>query len=403
MYDVIVAGARVAGSPAAMLLAGAGYRVLMVERGTFPKDTLSTLYIHQPGIALLDQWGVLADVVATGCPPLDKVSYTHGGMRVEGTSWPVGGRRTSYAPRRFLLDSILARAAVDAGVEFRENCSVTDLVFDGDRVVGVRLNAGGGAEVVERARLGVGADGMRSTVAAKVGAPYEIEARTLSCCYYSYWSGLPAEFRLYQTPGNWVGTVPTNDGAALVAAYFPQERFADIKGDGLKALLACVARTAPEVRAEMDDGSQVERLFGTGSQLNFFRRAAGPGWALIGDAGHHKDSITARGITDAFLQAQLLADRIGDGLRDPDRLRRSLEEFAARRTEMLLPDYKSTLRTAELNPPAHHLELLRAVATSRELADRYFSTLSGACPVDEFITPEILDLMDEMSEMSEVS
>lgn len=396
MYDVMVVGARCAGSPAALLLARAGYRVLMVERSTFPKDTLSTLYIHQPGVALLDRWGVLPDVVATGCPPLDKATYTTGDIRVEGASWPVGGQQAAYAPRRFLLDQILARAAVDAGAELRENCSVSDLVFEDGRVVGARISSGGGPATVERARLVIGADGMRSTVAAKAGAPHEVEAPTLTCCYYSYWSGLPAQFRLYQSPGSWVGTVPTNDGATLVAAYFPQGAFADIKGDGLRALLDSVERTAPEVRAQMAGGEQVERLFGTGNQLNFFRKAAGPGWALIGDAGHHKDSITARGITDAFLQAQLLVDHVADGLQDPERLDKALGEFAAERTEMLVPDYKSTLKTAELNPPEHHLEMLRAIATSSELSDRYFSTLSGACPIEEFVTPELLDLLDEM-------
>ncbi|MEU5646728.1 NAD(P)/FAD-dependent oxidoreductase [Streptomyces milbemycinicus] len=401
MYDVIVVGGRCAGSPTAMLLARAGYRVLMAERSKFPKDKLSTLYIHQPGVALLGRWGVLPQIVETGCPPLDKVTYTMSDIRIEGVSWPVDGQHAAYAPRRFLLDQILARAAVDAGVEFRENCSVADLVFDGERVVGVRLGTGNGAESVERARLVVGADGMRSTVATKVRAPYEREDRTLTCCYYSYWSNLSTAFRLYQIPGSWVGTVPTNDGATLVAAYFPQERFADIKGDGLRALLDCVERTAPEVHAEMANGPRAERLFGTGGQLNFFRRAAGPGWVLIGDSGHHKDSITARGITDAFRQAQLLADCIGDGLQEPDRLDKALEGFAARRTEMLVPDYKSTLATAELNPPAHHLELLRAISTSRPLCDRYLSTLSGSCPIDEFITPEVLDLIDEMTAVAE--
>lgn len=402
MYDVIVVGARVAGSPTAMLLARAGYRVLMVERSAFPKETLSTLYIHQPGIALLSKWGVLPDVVATGCPPLDRAAYTYAGVRIEGSSWPVEGQQASYAPRRFLLDTILTKAAVDAGVEFRDNCSVTDVVLEDDRVVGVRLKPSEGSEVVERARLVVGADGMRSTVAAKVKAPYEIEDPTLTCCYYSYWEGLPTRFRLYQSRGSWVGTVPTNDGATLVAAYFPQARFAEVKGDGLAALLDTVRHTAPEVRAEMDAGTQVERLFGTGNQLNFFRRAAGPGWALVGDASHHKDSITARGITDAFIQAQLLVDRIGDTLQDPDRLRKSLDEFAAQRTETLIPDYKSTLKTAELNPPGHHLDLLRAAATSGELSDRYFSALSGACPVNEFLTPELLDLMEEMREIRDL-
>ncbi|WP_309234335.1 NAD(P)/FAD-dependent oxidoreductase [Streptomyces lunaelactis] len=389
-------GARVAGAPAAMLLARAGYRVLMLERARFPKDTLSTLYIHQPGVAQLNRWGVLPDVVSTGAPALDKVRYTIDDFRLEGCSWPADGISAAYAPRRHLLDSILVNAAVDAGVEFRDNCSVNDLVFEDDRVVGVRTGSvrGGGGDV-ERARLVIGADGMRSTVAAKLQAPLVVEDPAFTCAYYSYWSDLPAEFRLFEAPGNWVGTVPTNDGATLVAGYFPQSEFGNIRGDALNALLDCVARTAPEVREQMAGGRQLERVHGTGDQRNFFRQAAGPGWALIGDAGHHKDSITARGITDGFFQSQLLVDCIGDGLQDPERLQSALERFAVQRTEALMPYYRSTLKTARLAAPAHQVDMLRAISTSPEISDRYFSTMSGVCPVDEFLTPELLELMAE--------
>ncbi|AXK33498.1 NAD(P)/FAD-dependent oxidoreductase [Streptomyces armeniacus] len=403
MYDVIVVGARCAGSPAAMLLARAGYRVLLVDRARFPKDTLSTLYIHQPGVALLDRWGVLPQVVGTGCPPIDKARFTLGDIRLEGCSWPAGdGLRAAYGPRRRLLDAILVESAVAAGAEFRESCSMQGLVHDDDgRVIGVRLGSAARGAAVEYAPLVIGADGMRSTVAAEAGAATEIEDPTVSCAYYSYWSDLPPQFRLYERPGGWVGTVPTNDGATLVAGYFPQERFAAIRGDALAALLDNVARTAPDLREEMAGGRQLERLYGTGDQRNFFRTAAGPGWALIGDAGHHKDSITARGITDAFIQAQLLTDRIGglgDALRDPARLDAALERFAAERSEVLLPDYRSTLKTARLDPRPHEREMLRAVATSPELTDRYFSTLSGVCPIDEFVTPELLDLMEQQEQ-----
>ncbi len=169
-----------------------------------------------------------------------------------------------------------------------------------------------------------------------------------------------------------------------------------MRGDALNALLTNVEKTAPELREEMASGARLERVYGTGDQRNFFRQAAGPGWALIGDAGHHKDSITARGITDGFFQAQLLADCIGDGLHDPDRLRAALHAFAEQRLEALMPEYHATLKTARLDPPPHHVDLLRAIATSGDLTDRYFSTLSGVCPIDEFVTPELLDLMEEM-------
>ncbi|MFI6579570.1 NAD(P)/FAD-dependent oxidoreductase [Embleya sp. NPDC050493] len=391
-YDVVVVGARVAGSPTAMHFARAGYRVLLLERGRFPRDTLSTLLIHQPGVALLKRWNVLPGVVATGCPPIDRVSYTVANVRLDGSSWAVDGVRTAFAPRRYLLDSLLAQAAVDAGAEFRDESTVLDLTFDGDRVTGVRVRSGR-TEYTVRAGLVVGADGMRSTVAAKVGAPIEIEDPKLTCAYYTYWSDLPQRFRLHEAPGSWVGTIPTNDGATLVGAYFPQNRFGQLRGDGLGALLTAVQQTAPELREQMAGGRALERLYGTGDQLNFFRRAAGPGWVLVGDAGHHKDSITARGITDAFRQVQLLVDCVGDGLHDPRRLAHALGRFAAERDDMLVTDYRNTLKTAALAAGKHQIELLRVIAGSTELTDRYFSAMSGACPADEFVTPELLDLL----------
>ncbi|WP_221351124.1 NAD(P)/FAD-dependent oxidoreductase [Streptomyces beigongshangae] len=391
-YDVIVVGARVAGSPTAMLLARIGYRVLLLERARFPRDTLSTLLIHQPGGALLKRWGVLPEVVATGCPPIDRVSYTVADVRLEGCSWAVDGVRTAFAPRRYLLDPVLVQAAVDSGAEFRDESTVLDLVFDGDRVTGVRVRTGG-TEYTVRAPLVVGADGMRSTVAARVGAPFETEEPKLTCAFYTYWSDLPQRFRLHEAPGSWVGTIPTNGGATLVGAYFPQHRFGQLRGHGLEALLSAVEHTAPELREEMVGGRMLERLHGTGDQRNFFRRAAGPGWVLVGDAGHHKDSITARGITDAFRQVQLLVDCIGDGVHEPQRLSDALSRFAALRHDMLVTDYRNTLATAALAAGKHQIELLRAIGSSAELTDRYFSAMSGACPADEFVTPELLDLM----------
>lgn len=394
MYDVIVVGARAAGSPAAMLFSRLGYRVLLLERTRFPKDTLSTLYLHQPAVALLERWDVLRAVVATGCPPIDLVRYVTNGLTLEGCSWPVDGCRSAYAPRRYLLDSILAEAAASAGAEFRENCGVRGLVFDDDRVVGVRVGGLGDSEIVERARLVVGADGMRSTVATAVGASVIHEDPTATCAYYSYWSDLPAGFELYDEPGHRVGLIPTNDDLTLVASYLPQTQFHRIRHDPMAAFSTGIEQAAPEVRERMAAGRRTDRLFGTGDQRNFFRRATGPGWALIGDAGHHKDSITARGITDAFLQADLLVDCIGDQLHDPVGLRQALDRFATRRDELLMPEYRNTVEAARLAPPEHRMTMLRAIATDRDLLDRFFSTWSGACSIDDFVTPELLDLVE---------
>ncbi|SOD65755.1 Dehydrogenase (flavoprotein) [Streptomyces zhaozhouensis] len=392
-FDAIVVGARCAGSPTAMLLARAGYRVLLLDRAEFPSDTLSTHLIHQPGVAALARWGLLGRVVDSGCPPLGRVTYQVGDVRLTGGGRGVEGQRAGYAPRRFLLDPILLEGAVEAGVEFRGRCTVTDLLRDEDgRVVGVAGTHRGKA-FRERARLVVGADGMRSKVAALVDAPFTSQKPTLTCAYYSYWEDVPACLELYERPGAWVAAVPTNAGATLVLAYFPQERFDEVRRDAETAYTEQIRSTAPELFARLTGKRQVERLRGTGDQRNFFRRATGPGWALVGDAGHHKDSITARGISDAFFQAESLARHIGEGLADPARLASALDAYAADRDATLTSGFEATLGVARLEVHEERLSLLRAIRQDEELTSIYFDLVAGVGSSESLYTPRLMALL----------
>jgi flavin-dependent dehydrogenase len=393
MYDLIVIGARCAGSPAAMLFARQGYRVLLLEKVRFPLDTLSSHYIHQPGVALLDRWGLLDELRDTGCPPINQESYEGPGVRLDGFSLPVDGHRTTYAPRRFVLDPILAGGAVASGVEFRESCAVTDLVFEDDRVVGVRYTTPGGAKTTDRARLVVGADGMRSLVARKVGAPKVVEHSRMTCVYYSYWAGVPSHFELYERPGRWIAVIPTNDDLTLIMTYFPQSEFPDVRTAVEAAYLEAVRTTAPELHERMLAGRRVEQLYGTGHQENFFRKAYGPGWVLLGDAVHHKDSITARGITDAFVQARSLTEHIGERLHDDAMLGAALRRYENDLNNVFLNFYQGVLNVAELKPEGR-TEMLRNLVGHQELIDRYFSTVSGACSFDDFYNAELLAVLD---------
>ncbi len=394
MYDVVVIGARCAGSPAAMLFARRGYRVLLLEKARFPHDTLSSHYIHQPGVALLNRWGLLEKLVKAGCQPIDHQSYEALGVRVSGFSLPVDGLRTTYAPRRFVLDPILAEGAVESGVDFREACAVNDLVHENDRVVGVRYTTPDGTEATERARLVVGADGMRSLVARKVGAQNTVEHSRMTCTYYSYWTGVPGHFELYERPGRWVGVIPTNDDRTLIMAYFPQSEFAKVRTAVEPAFLEAVRSTAPQLHERLSAGERVEPLYGTGRQENFFREACGPGWVLVGDAVHHKDSITARGITDAFLQAQSLTEHVGDRLHDETALDRALKRYENDLTDKFLDHYRGALNVAELKP-GRLTEMLQKLVGHQSLIDRYFSTLSGACSIDDFYNDELLAVLGQ--------
>lgn len=394
MYDVIVVGARCAGSPTAMLFARAGYRVLLLDRATFPADTLSTLYIQQPGVTRLARWGLLDAIVASGAPALDMVVYELGDVRLEGcANGPDGKPQPAYAPRRFILDDILAAGAQEAGAEFREGCAVTDLVWDGDRVTGVTFTAADGTVVTEHARLVVGADGMRSVVADLVGAPNTIEHPRLTCAYYTFWDGPQTHFELYEGPTGWVSAVPTNS-VVLISAYFPQHEFEAVRGNAYERYVDNVRVNAPALYEQMRVAERTERLYGTGDQRNFFRQPAGNGWALVGDAGHHKDSITARGIGDAFLQAELLVDHVGEGLHDDTLLQKGLQAFSADRDRLLMDGYKATLVVAQAEAQDKRRALLRAVGTSADLTQRYFDTVAGVRPVEELYTPELLAAMN---------
>ena len=131
--------------------------VLVVDRSTFPSDTLSTHVVHPPAIAALHRWGLLDRVVASGCPPLATYSFDFGPITISGSPGtpdsPVG-----YCPRRTVLDKILVDGAAEAGAEVREGFTVKEILIEDGRVVGVRGHEQGGPDVTERADVVVGAD-----------------------------------------------------------------------------------------------------------------------------------------------------------------------------------------------------------------------------------------------------
>ena len=192
-YDAIVVGARCAGSPTAMLLARKGYRVLLLDKATFPSDTMSTHLVHPPGVAALERWGLLERLEATGCPPVETYSFDFGPLTIAGSPQPIDGIAHGYCPRRTVLDKLLVDAAVEAGAELREGFTVDEILADDGTVTGIRGHEKGGAHVTERARVVIGADGKHSLVAKAVKPEQYDERPSHLAMYYAYWSGLPVE------------------------------------------------------------------------------------------------------------------------------------------------------------------------------------------------------------------
>jgi flavin-dependent dehydrogenase len=193
MYDAIVVGARCAGSPTAMLLARQGYRVLLVDRAEFPSDTVSTHVAQAPAVAALQRWGLLEEVIASGAPAIDTYSFDFGPVTITGTPRPVDGFSSAYAPRRTVLDKILVDAAVRAGVELRERFSVEECIAEDGTVTGIRGHDHGGASIIERARVVIGADGRNSELARTLRAPRYAHKPKAQWSYYTYFRDLPVD------------------------------------------------------------------------------------------------------------------------------------------------------------------------------------------------------------------
>jgi flavin-dependent dehydrogenase len=388
VYDAIVVGARCAGSPTAMLLARKGYRVLLVDRAEFPSDTLSVHYIHQPGAASLQQWGLLDAVKRSNCPPVRTQRFDVGPFALVGAPPPADGVADGYAPRRTVLDKILVDAAVAAGAELRERFSVEDVVIEDGRVAGIRGRAAGGASVVEKARIVIGADGLHSRVAKAVGAAsYEVQPKR-TCAYYSYWSGLPVDgVELYPRPGRLISAGATNDAQTLVIVYWPKELFHDVRSDIEGTFLAAID-LVPDLAERLRAGERAEHFRGTGDLPFYLRKPYGPGWALVGDAGYHKDPITAQGITDAFRDADLLAQAIDDGLSGACSLDDALAQYERLRNEAVMPISEFTQEIAALEPPTPDMEtLFAALYDDEEQTGRFLGTVAGTVPIAEFFAP----------------
>ncbi len=398
MYDVIVVGARVAGSPTAMLLARKGYRVLLLDKATFPSETLSTHMITVAGSAQLRRWGLLEQVEATNCPPvknivLDLLFDDYGAFTLTGFPPPIDGDFAAiYAPKRIVLDKILIDAAAAAGAEVRENFIVKEILMEGERVTGVRGSTPGGQMVTETAHLVVGADGMRSLVARSVAAPMYHTVPPESCGYYTYWSDVPLKgLEFYPRPGRTIIAFPTNDNQSAIFMEWPNREFPVFKANLEANYRKTIDEVAPDLAERVHAGKLAHRFMGTADLPNFFRKPYGPGWALVGDAGVHKDPITAQGITDAFRDSELLSQAIDAGFSGRQPLDEALAGYEQKRNEVLMPIYDFIVEHATLEPFAPEFQqVLAAMRGNQDAINRFFGVIQNTITWEEFFSPENL-------------
>ena len=347
-YDTIVVVARCAGSPTAMLLSLKGHEVLLLDRATFPSDTISTHLLHPPGVAILKRWGLLDRVVATGCPAIHTYAFDLGPFVLRGNP----GTEESpfaYAPRRTVLDKLLVDAASDAGAEVREEFTVEEVVIEDGRVTGIRGHGKNGATVTEKARVVVGADGLHSLVSRTVNPESYHERPPLMASYYTYWSGLPMNggFEAYDRGDRGWAAWPTNDELTLVIVGWPYAQFEENRKDFERHYLEAFER-APAFRDRIRAAKREERFVGM-AVPNYFRKPYGPGWALVGDAGYNKDFITSQGIMDAFHDAELCVDALDKSFSGARPFLDAMAEYHRMRDARVKPMYEFTCQLATLD------------------------------------------------------
>jgi flavin-dependent dehydrogenase len=349
-----------------MLLAAGGHDVLLLDRADFPSDTLSTHALARTGMVQLQRWGLLGAVLDSGAPPIREVVF-HSSLGV--TARRVKDRHGIdhlIAPRRHILDPILQQAAVARGARLRTGVTVEDVRRGDDgRVVGVIGRDREGRPLNVTARVVVGADGLRSRIARVVGASIIERQPSSGATHYAYYTGPWPAMEYFVGAGAFAGIFPTHDGEACVWVCSPDEyalahrRTAATPADAFDAM---VRATSEELAVRLQQAVRTSGVRGMLRAPNHVRQPGGPGWALVGDAGYHRDPITGHGISDAFRDAELLAEAIDLALRGVLDEATALRNYQRARDEMLREIFAITCELSRFPPADRFVELQRQLS-----------------------------------------
>jgi menaquinone-9 beta-reductase len=383
-FDVIVVGARCAGAPLATMLVRAGLHVCVVDKDRFPSDTLSTHGIQPAGVQVLERIGVL-DALLKLAPPIvrGRMVFDEDVAVIDDVIAVTGAPTLSV--RRVVLDEILANAAAEAGADVRTQTAVTGLVMDRGRVAGVTTATG---EL--RAPLVVGADGTRSAVAKMIGAQEYHPTPNGRVFVWAYYEGDPTNGEI------WFGKIgdhaylvmPTDNGLCLVAACPSIDRRDEVRADR-EAVYEAGLRGWPELDARVAGARREGRIYTMANMGGFFRTSAGPGWTLVGDAGHFKDPTPGQGIADALRQSEQLSAAIvralGGGSGTPDQILRDWWRWRdADAWEMYW--FAHDMGAAGPTPPLLR-QAQRRIAADRELIAATMRILNHDLPPSRVFTP----------------
>lgn len=318
--DVLIAGAGPAGSALAIHLARAGHRVCVVDRARFPREKACSEYLSPAAVALLTQLGVVETLVADGAQPLfgTRVIAPHGAV-LTGRFDHSGTSAQGLAIARRILDAHLVDAARRAGAEVREGCALEELIYEEGAVAGAVLRDQDGSTQVLRARLVVGADGLRSLVARRIGRRrHGAPDRLALVAHVGDVSGLDGHAEMHVSGEGYVGLNRIGQGGAAasvanVALVLPRRlapaargRVSDFFFERLERFPAVAGRVRPDL--------VVREIMVTGPFAAWSGRIVVDGALLVGDAADFFDPFTGEGIHSALSGAVLAAEVIGPAL-----------------------------------------------------------------------------------------
>ncbi len=277
-----------------------------------------------------------------------------------------------------------------AGVELQEGFVVQELCTDGERVTGIRGRMGDRKTLMEKARIVIGADGMNSFVARSCDAPKYNTKPSITSYHYSYWSGVPVDgAELYIRDRRMIIAASTNDNLVCITVVLPIEEFPAFRTNVEENFWAALD-LVPELAERLRAGKREEPFYGTGNLPNFFRKPYGNGWALVGDAGCHRDPTLAQGIKASFLSSELLANAIDEGLSGYRPLNEALADYERQRNEALMPLYELVCkRASSLKAPSpEEIEFLAALQGNQKEIDRFWGVEAGTVAVQDFFSQE---------------
>lgn len=403
IYDVIIVGGSVSGSPAAMLLARRGYKVLLVDKQVFPRDTNSTHFIWPRGVSYLKRWGLLNKFI-------EKVPLCHDmEINVEGISLvgsvPIEDIERRFkslhgdaqnttdmymGPRRFFLDSVLIESAQESGADVRQGFTFESVITENDVVKGIMGRTADGAEYKAYAQLVIGADGRFSSFAEQVGAR-QVDYRPLSTfAYYGYFSGITQSRLAIHKKGR-LGTAifPTLDNTHMVLVYGPNAWWEEFRKNAEQNFLSTYEYCAPDIAAKITAGNREEPFKSCGAMPAFKRNAVGKGWVLIGDACSFKDQVTAMGISHAFRDAELVTEHITRAFSEGAMLQDVLMDYVRTRAHDYDDYFDLVCKVAEMNPyTKEEVQHLYSIRNDPVSINAMISQFGDTLPLTQAVLPQ---------------